>query len=273
MGRNIVEKYAETPIWWRKPLWKFFHWLIHSRDKNHQIRFMNYGYIDETLTTSPIQLSEEDAVERYCVNLYHQNVSDISLKGKDVLEVGCGRGGGADYISRYMKPKSYVGLDLNGKVVKACNKNFTSPGLSFVQGSADSLPFGEYTFDAVVNVESSRCYPDMMGFLNEVMRVLKPGGYLLFSDMRYKEEKHILNKQFEEAGFKILKEKDILPNVVKALEIDDERRKKWIRKRAKSKFLIKSSEEFSGTVGSTRYQLFKDGKMGYWHYVLQKVSN
>ena len=268
--RNIAERYAETPVGWRKPLWRFFHGLIHSRDREHRIRFMNYGYIDEELTKSPINLDEEDAVERFSVNNYHQTVREVNLEGKNVLEVGCGRGGGADYISRYMKPKTYIGLDLNHKVVKACNKTFDNPGLSFVQGCADDLPFEDEEFDAVVNVESSRCYPDVLGFLHEVYRVLKPGGHLLFSDMRYKEDFPTLKKQFSEAHFKIIVEKDILPNVVQSLEKDNKRKQEWIKEKAGAKFLYKTYEEFAGTVGSQRYQLFKDGKMGYWHFVLQK---
>ncbi|MHA1112779.1 MAG: class I SAM-dependent methyltransferase [Promethearchaeota archaeon] len=268
--RNIVERYAEMPEGMRKPLWRFFHGLIHRRDRKHRVRFMNYGYVDEEMAKSPINLKEEDAVERYCVNMYHQTVQEVDLAGKNVLEIGCGRGGGADYISRYMKPKTYIGLDLNQQVVKSCNKTFDNPGLEFVQGCADDLPFEEGEFDAIVNVESSRCYPDMMGFLHEAKCVLKPGGHLLFSDMRYVEEHEMLQKQFAEVGFKVLVEKDILPHVVKALEIDDERRKKWINERVKSKFGRKSTQEFSGTVGSQRYQLFKDGTMGYYHFVLQK---
>ena len=268
--RIITEVYAELPKGMRKPLWRFFHRLIHSRDREHRIRFMNYGYVDEELSKSPIHLEEEDAVERFSVNMYHQTVSEVNLEGKEVLEVGCGRGGGADYISRYLKPKTYVGLDLNGKVVKACNKTFDNPGLSFVQGCADDLPFEDGKFDAVVNVESSRCYPDMLGFLHEVYRVLKPGGHLLFSDMRYKEDFPTLQKQFDEVGFNKLVEKDILPNVVASLEGDNERKKKWIEEKAGAKFLYKTYEEFAGTIGSQRYKLFKDGKMGYWNLTLQK---
>jgi len=271
MARRIItEVYAELPKGMRKPLWRFFHRIIHSRDRKHQIRFMNYGYVDEELSKNPINLEEEDAVERFSVNMYHQNVQEVDLAGRDVLEVGCGRGGGASYISRYMKPKTYIGLDLNQKVVKACNKTFDTPGLSFVQGCADDLPFDDEKFDAVVNVESSRCYPDVLGFLHEVYRVLKPGGHLLFSDMRYKEDFPTLQKQFDEAGFKKLVEKDILPNVVASLEKDNERKQEWIREKAGAKFLYKTYEEFAGTVGSQRYQLFKDGRMGYTHFVLQK---
>jgi ubiquinone/menaquinone biosynthesis C-methylase UbiE len=271
MARRIItEKYAELPKGLRIPLWRFFHRFINSRDRKHRIRFMNYGYIDEELAKFPINLEEEDAVERFSTNMYHQTISEVNLEGKDVLEVGCGRGGGANYISRYMKPKTYIGLDLNQKVVKACNKKFNNPGLSFVQGCADDLPFNDQEFDAIVNVESSRCYPDVPGFLQEVYRVLRPGGYLLFSDMRYKEDYLVLQKQFTEAGFKILVEKDILSNVIQALDKDNERKKEWIKQRSKSKFLQKTFEEFAGTIGTQRYQLFKDGKMGYWHYVLQK---
>ncbi len=268
--RIITEVYAELPKGMRKPLWRFFHRLIHSRDREHRIRFMNYGYIDEELSISPIHLEEEDEVERYSVNMYHQTVREVNLEGKEVLEVGCGRGGGADYICRYLRPKTYVGLDLNKKVVKACNKTFDTPGLSFIQGCADDLPFEDGKFDAVVNVESSRCYPDMLGFLHEVYRVLKPGGHLLFSDMRYKEDFPTLQKQFNEVGFNKLVEKDILPNVVASLEGDHERRKKWIEEKAGAKFLYKTYEEFAGTIGSQRYNLFKQEIMGYYHFVLQK---
>lgn len=270
LRRNIAEKYAELPKGLRIPLWRLFHRIIQFRDRKHQIRFMNYGYIDESLKSSPIPLEQEDLVEMYSIYMYHQTVDFVDLADKDVLEVGCGRGGGSSYISRYMKPNSYVGLDLNKKVIKVCNRTYKAPGLSFTQGKADNFPFEDNKFDAIVNVESSRCYPDMMRFLQEVLRVLKPGGYLLFSDMRYVEQHSILKQQFLDAGFKILVEKDILPNVIESLEEDHERKSKWIRERVKGKYFIKTAEEFAGTKGSRRYQLFKDGKMGYYHFVLQK---
>jgi hypothetical protein len=90
--------------------------------------------------------------------------------------------------------------------------------------------------------------------------------------MRYQEDFPTLRKQFDEIGFKKLVEKDILPNVVQALEKDNERKKEWIEEKAGAKFLHKTYEEFAGTIGSQRYQLFKDGKMGYWHFVLQKTE-
>ena len=53
-------------------------------------------------------LSPEDEPDRLFIQLYHMNVRDTDLEGKEVLEIGSGRGGGASWISRTMNPKSLV---------------------------------------------------------------------------------------------------------------------------------------------------------------------
>jgi hypothetical protein len=50
----------------------------------------------------------------------------VDLNGKKVLEVGCGHGGGASYIKRYLGPASYPGLDLNPTGVGFCQKGTRS---------------------------------------------------------------------------------------------------------------------------------------------------
>ena len=89
--------------------------------------------------------------------------------------------------------------------------------------------------------------------------------------MRNEEGNEVLKEQFENANLKIIEEKNILPNVIKALKLDSERREKLILKKA-PKFLHKSASEFSGLIGTERYRLFDDGIMNYYHYVLQKVD-
>ena len=269
--RNLFESYAESPKFIRKTLWKIWHNFLVSRDRNFEIKCMNYGYADIDGNLRDLELEKEDEPERYCLNLYHQDVEGNDIEGKELLEVGCGRGGGASYISRYLHPKSYIGLDLSKKAIKFCNANYDVPGLTFIRGSAEDLPFEDFSFDDVINVESSRCYGDMDGFLSEVQRVLKPNGCLLFSDMRTKEGNEILKEQFKNAHLKIIKERNILPNVLKALKIDSERREKLILKKA-PKFLHNSASEFSGLIGTERYRLFDDGIMNYYHYTLQKVD-
>jgi ubiquinone/menaquinone biosynthesis C-methylase UbiE len=91
-----------------------------------------------------------------------------------VLEVSCGHGGGASYLTRTLKPASYTGLDYNPDGVTYCRKHHHLPGLDFVHGDAENLPFPDESFDAVINVEASHAYPQLSRFLAEVARLASP---------------------------------------------------------------------------------------------------
>ena len=76
------------------------------------------------------------------IQLYHSTATRAGeLAGKRVLEVGCGHGGGASYLTRTLGPASYVGLDLNSAGIEFCRRRHQVPGLEFVQGNAENLPF------------------------------------------------------------------------------------------------------------------------------------
>jgi ubiquinone/menaquinone biosynthesis C-methylase UbiE len=85
---------------------------------------------------------------------------------------------------RTLRPAAYTGLDLNPAGIAFCRKKHNLPGLDFVQGDAENLPFDDQSFDVVLNVEASHCYPRFPRFLAEVVRVLRRGGYFLYADMR-----------------------------------------------------------------------------------------
>jgi len=44
------------------------------------------------------------------------------LEGKTLMEVSSGRGGGLDYISRYLNPKKAIGVDISQVQVDYCRK-------------------------------------------------------------------------------------------------------------------------------------------------------
>ena len=118
------------------------------------------------------------------IQLYHRTATQADLSGKQVLEVSCGHGGGASYLVRTLHPASYTGLDLNPAGIDFCRKRHNLPGLDFVHGDAENLPFADQSFDAVINVEASHVYPHFPRFLAEVARVLRPGGHFLYADFR-----------------------------------------------------------------------------------------
>lgn len=265
--KRLVENYAELPRLLRKPLWRFWHSWIISREKSEVVMTcMNYGYAGSAAPET-IELEPQDEDERYGLQMYDLAASWADLAGKRVLEVGSGRGGGASYLSRYKSPQEYVGLDLSDPGIEFCNSYHTVENLRFVKGDAEDLPFEDDSFDAVVNVESSRCYPNIMSFFSEVRRVLRPGGSFLLTDMRWKDDVPTLRKQLADAGFQIVAEKEIRENVVRALDTDDTRKTALIGQRI-PRLLVKAFGEFAGVRGSGRYRSFASGQMEYWSFHL-----
>ena len=267
--KKILPFYLKTSMAMKRFLWRILHRIIIRRYEGTDMVFLNYGYEYLDGNKKQPQLEENDEKERYCLQLYSSLIEEVDLQNKDILEIGCGRGGGASYITRYLKPNSYIGLDLSNDVIKFSSKFHKVPGLSFVVGNAQDIKFDDQSFDAIVNVESSRSYNDFEAFVSESYRVLRPGGHLLFTDIRTVEENEILREQFRNAGFKIIKEENVIQNVVKALDIDSERRLKLMKDKA-PRILHGFAEEFSSMKGSKRYQEFADGTQIYLQYVLQK---
>lgn len=266
--RSFVVKYCEFPSTLRRPMWRIWHNLLIRFDKDISANFMNYGYAflngDQKVT-----LEQKDEVNRYCIQLYDHVVNRVNLENKKVLEVGSGRGGGADYITRYYKPLKYTAVDISSSVINFCNKFYNVEGLSFVEGRAEKLPVNGETFDAVVNVESARCYSNIETFFNEVYRVLNDDGYFLFADMIEKDGIGSIRDSLEKCGFSIRDESNITQNVAKGLALDTKRREKLIKKKIPG-FLQKSFGEFAGTEGTKRFNSFNNGKFEYWSFVLTK---
>src|SRR5271170_6655253 len=139
--------------WIRKAIWKFWYPLLTRRLHGEEVLFLNYAFEEEPPMGIP--LSPEDEPNRACIQLYHHVATQIELRGKRVLEVSCGHGGGASYLTRTLRPTSYTGLDLNEAGIAFCRKRHHVPGLDFVQGDAENLPFEAESFDAVINIEAA----------------------------------------------------------------------------------------------------------------------
>jgi len=246
----------------------WFHYLARLDKEAHMI-FMNYGYVDLNPGAKKIALCTEDEKDRYCIQLYHAVVGLIDFTDLHVLEVGCGRGGGASYMMRYLQPRSLVALDRCTTAVQFCRTHYAVKDLSFSQGDALALPFIDNIFDVVVNVESSHCYRSMERFLSEVVRVLRPDGYLLFADFRDKGKIDALRRQLHTCGLALLREEHINSNVVKALELDNERKMNLIDQKI-PKQLRKLFHLFAGVQGTNMYEAFCNGDVQYYCFILRK---
>jgi ubiquinone/menaquinone biosynthesis C-methylase UbiE len=252
---------------------KWLYQFIARRTQPEHLRFMNYGYALLNDEEDRFELQSEDEFYRYPIQLYHHVASAIELAGLDVLEVGSGRGGGSDFVKRYLHPRSMVGMDLSKNAVNCASKTYNVEGLSFRAGDAEHLPFLDSCFDAVINIESSHCYPSVETFLREVKRVLRNGGYFLYADLRRPAGVKPLDEILGACGMEILHRKDITANVVAALDLDNDRKQKILLKETKNKFERKQFGEIAAIKGSRNYDDFKNGNWVYQSFVMRKSEH
>lgn len=119
-----------------------------------------YDFIDEMMAFGGINADED--------------------KGANVLDVGCGFGGTSRYLAKALGPEAKVtGITLSPNQVKRGTELAEERGINnaqFTVMNALEMDFPDNSFDIVWACESGEHMPDKEKYINEMMRVLKPGG-------------------------------------------------------------------------------------------------
>jgi len=113
-------------------------------------------------------------------------VQAIDLRGKAVLDIGCGAGG-IDIALVQRHAAAYVcGIDVEDTVLVHARQWVEKAGLSnrigLLKVAPGPLPFPPASFDVVFSKDSIVHIPDKYALMRDVFRVLKPGGWFLASD-------------------------------------------------------------------------------------------
>ena len=252
----------------QKAIWRWWYQRLGKRAHDSGWTFMNYGYKYKNQKT--LNLTSKDESNRMFIQLYDYVASQIPIKDGEILEVGSGRGGGSSFLSRYHHPKSITGLDYSKSAIKLSNElHGNVDNLFFKLGDAENLPFKDNTFDAVINIESSHCNGNMERFLSEVSRVVKPGGYFGWADLRAKDMVKETEFAFEKSNLTCIYNKTITPEVINALDDIHDTKMKMINNHV-PKFLRSAFTDFAGAKNSKIYNSFKSGDAVYLSKVLKK---
>jgi ubiquinone/menaquinone biosynthesis C-methylase UbiE len=246
---------------------KYGYSLITKRLGTDEVLFLNWGYDEDP--PMDLQLEPADEIDRYCIQLYHRVADQVDLKGKRVLEVSCGHGGAASYITRTFEPLTYTGLDLNPAGIAFCRKRHNLPGLSFVQGDAENLPFSDRSFDAVVNVEAAHLYPHYRRFLDEVVRVLTPGGHFLYADLRGRDDVRDWEAALADSPLQEISREDINAQVLRGLENNSQRYQDLVNRHLPP-VLRRFGRDVAVTKGSPLYEEVERGDISYRLYCFVK---
>ena len=119
------------------------------------------------------------------MNYTHAPLTNWGLKLVDVqdgwtmLDVGCGGGFTIRRLLKRSKDAQGYGIDISEESVakaKKVNAEVLDKQVFITQGSAEKLPYEDKKFDLVTAVETVYFWPNLPDCLQEVRRVLKPGG-------------------------------------------------------------------------------------------------
>lgn len=251
----------------RKAIWQLWYPFLTRRLVAEEVLFLNYAF--ETDTPVGLPLDPADEPNRACIQLYHHVATQADLKGKRVLEVSCGHGGGASFLTRTLQPARYTGLDLNPTGIRFCARRHQVAGLDFLQGDAENLPFPNANFDAVINVEASHCYPDFPRFLAQVARVLKPGGYFCYADFRFDEGIADWEQALGGAPLRQVKTRVINAEVLRGMDRNSERSQRLLVRHL-PQFMHSLGRDFAGIQGSRIYNALKEDRLSYRSYCFVK---
>ncbi|WP_256381559.1 class I SAM-dependent methyltransferase [Thermococcus sp. EP1] len=127
--------------------------------------------------------------------------SMIKSKNGKALDLGCGTGNYT--LELYMRGFDVVGVDLSEEMLKIARKKL--PHVKFIRASAYSLPFEENTFDLVLSITMFEFIHKPELALNEIYRVLRPGGEVVIGTMNGKSLWFIFKRiksLFEETAYR-----------------------------------------------------------------------
>ncbi len=222
--------------------------------------FLNYGYVslgrgDEAPLEVPAQV-----FNRNSVRLAFELIGATELRGRRVLDVGCGRGGTVALLAETFGAVA-SGVDLSPEAIAFCRRTH-GHAARFEVADAEHLPFESGGFDAVINVESSHTYPNLRAFFGEVSRVLAPGGSFLYTDLlpvqRWAEVRMLLGP----IGLRVESERDITANVLASCDDVASNRAKAFGGRSEM------IDNFLAVPGSAVYEQMRTGA---WEYRIARA--
>jgi ubiquinone/menaquinone biosynthesis C-methylase UbiE len=108
------------------------------------------------------------------------------LDGKEVLEIGCGRGVGVEVILEKFGATRVTAFDLDPRMIEIARKrlaSYSNQRLRLFVGDATSIEAPDRAFDAVFDFGIIHHIPIWQKAVAEVARVLKPGGLFFFEEV------------------------------------------------------------------------------------------
>lgn len=139
-----------------------------STDNPDQLESTGERYLPETMAG----VIELEHLHRYAI------ARELAF-GKEVLDIACGEGYGADLLASVAR--SVTGVDIAEEAVAFATAKYQRKNLRFLCGSAAMIPLLDASVDLVVSFETIEHHDEHCAMLAEIRRVLRPDGVLVIS--------------------------------------------------------------------------------------------
>ena len=151
--------------------------------------------------TSPLEFTGERFVpgvpgEIWYEHWHRYHFAASLVAGRVVLDIACGAGYGSALLAR--RAARVTGADISPAAVDHARARYASvANVEFRQADCAALPFDDACFDAVVSFETIEHIAAQDAFLDEVRRVLRPGGLVILScpnKVEYTDKRGVTNE-------------------------------------------------------------------------------
>ncbi|HUT97768.1 MAG TPA: class I SAM-dependent methyltransferase [bacterium] len=119
---------------------------------------------------------------------YAKELARVGYTGGPILDAGCGSGECSIELAKVFPDAEAVGLDLSPELVEMARekaaKSGPLPNLRFEVGDAAATPHPDGHFDVVICTDVLQIVPDPVALVNELERVLAPGGRLYLGSIK-----------------------------------------------------------------------------------------
>ena len=134
---------------------------------------------------------------RFADHLERYNFAADYCTGKVVLDIACGTGYWSHIMSKVAK--SVTGVDVDKFAVENAQKQYKADNLRYLLGDWETIPMDDASVDIAVSFETIEHIVNYDHFLQELKRVLKPGGMLLMSTPNFRWE--IVKNKYHVSNF------------------------------------------------------------------------
>ncbi len=115
----------------------------------------------------------------------------LSLRGFQkgrIIDIGCGFGATNLVLAKRFVDSEIVGIDLSEPLLRLARRAADAANIGervrFEKADVHQIPYEDNSFDVVINVNMVHLVEEPTQMLNEIERVLVPGGFLFIADLR-----------------------------------------------------------------------------------------